>query len=335
MGVVNRRPTIRDVAKLSGVSVATVSYVLNGKESEAISEEAKRRVFAAVSKLGYVPNAAGTALRRGHSDVVLIILDPSFVGDVSERSVEATAAALSALGHTVVTHTLVSEREALKVVRSLQPRGVMLFAFVSVRTHTELRAFGAGRVFGFPPVEGDPSAADRPWERAIGRAQLRYVAGRGYERVLYAFPEPSARLVVAEHRLRGVRDECRVLSLPEPHVFTLPLTRSGAVAALSGLAGVRGSAVCATDDRHGLAVLAAAADLGWSVPSDVAVIGAEDTVESRLSVPALTTVAMSETESAERFRDWLETALNGQATTSMLLFEEHHVSPEIIARGST
>ncbi|XVQ11558.1 LacI family DNA-binding transcriptional regulator [Spirillospora sp. CA-255316] len=323
------------MARLSEVSVATVSYVLNGKESEGVSEATKQRVFAAVSELGYVRNAAGTALRRGHSDVVLVIVDPTFVGDVSERSNGAVISALSDLGHTVVMHTLVREAEAVKVVRSLQPFGVVLLAFVTARTYGELRAVGAGRVVGLPPAEGDPSSADRPWEQAIGRAQLRHLAARGHERVLYAFPERSARLVVAEHRLRGVREECRKLGLPEPEVFTLPLDRSRAVAALSGLDGARGSAVCAADDRHGLAVLAAAADLGWSVPSDLAVIGAEDTVEGRLAIPALTTVRVAGSEDVKGYRAWLEAELNGEHSRFTDVVWEDAVSAQVIGRQST
>ncbi|NUU25932.1 MAG: LacI family DNA-binding transcriptional regulator [Streptomycetaceae bacterium] len=325
-----RRPTIKDVAQRSGVSVATVSYVLNGKESAGVTEETKQRVLAAVSELGYVPNAAGTALRRGHSEIVLLILDPTFVGEVSQRTVESTVGALAELGHTVVIHTLVSEREAVKVVRSLQPRGVLLFAFVTAATHAELGVFGAGRVFGFPAVEGDPAAADRPWERAIGRAQVRHLAERGHERVWYAFPEPSARSVVAEHRLRGVREECSRLDLPDPQVFTLPLDRAGASTALSEL-GIRGG-VCGADDRHGLAVLAAAADLGLSVPADVAVIGAEDTVEGRLSVPALTSVRLAASDDTVGFRGWLEAALDGKETT--LMPGEAETLPEVVVRES-
>lgn len=320
---------MKDVAERCGVSVATVSYVVNGKESAGVTEETKRRVIAAVSELGYVPNAAGTALRRGHSEIVLLILDPTFVGEVSERSVETTVGGLSELGHTVVVHTLVTEREAVKLVRSLQPRGVVLFAFVTAGTHAELGMFGAGRVFGFPPVEGDPASADRPWERMIGAAQVRYLAQRGHEQVWYAFPEPSARSVVAEHRLRGAREECRRLGLTDPRVFTLPLDRAGAVAALSG---IRGGAVCAADDRHGLAVLGAAADLGWSVPSDVAVVGAEDSVEGRLSVPALTSVRLAGSDDTAGFRDWLEAALDGRVTT--LMPGETEASPEVVVRGS-
>ncbi len=335
MGAGVRRPTIRDVAKLSGVSVATVSYVLNGKESQTISEETKRRVTAAVSELGYVRNPVGTALRRGHSNVVLAVFDPTFVGDVSERWNGAVIGALSDLGHTVVTHTLLQEAEAVKVVRSLQPFGVALFAFVTVRTHEEIRAAGARHVFGFPAAEADPEAADRPWERAIGRAQVAHLAERGYERVRYAFPEPSSRRVVAEHRLRGVREECLRRGMPQPEVFTLPLDRPQAVAALSALGPMRGSAICAADDRHGLAVLAAAADLGLRAPSDVAVIGAEDTVEGRLAIPALTTTRLIDSDRLTGLRAWLEAELNGRRTPLGRTIWESAASAEVVVRRST
>lgn len=339
MGAGVRRPTIRDVAKLSGVSVATVSYVLNGKESQSISEETKLRVAAAVSELGYVRNPVGTALRRGHSNVVLVVLDPTFVGDVSERWNGAVIGALSDLGYTVVTHTLrqeaEAEAEAVKVVGSLQPLGVALFAFVTVRTHEEMRAAGARHVFGFPAVEADPDAADRPWERAIGRAQVAHLAERGYGRVRYAFPEPSTRRVVAEHRLRGVREECGRRGMPEPEVFTLPLDRPRAVAALSALEPSPGSAICAADDRHALAVLAAASDLGRLVPSEVAVIGAEDTVEGGLALPALTTTRLVDSDGLAGLRVWLETELSGERTPLGRAFWASAASAEVVVRRST
>ncbi|MBK3563614.1 LacI family DNA-binding transcriptional regulator [Streptomyces sp. MBT62] len=323
------------MAKLSGVSVATVSYVLNGKESQSISAETKQRVAAAVSELGYVRNPVGTALRRGHSNVVLVVFDPSFVGDVSERWNGAVIGALSDLGYTVVTHTLRQEAEAVKVVRSLQPFGVALFAFVTVRTQEEMRAAGARHVFGFPAVEADPDSADRPWERAIGRAQVAHLAERGYERVRYAFPEPSTRRVVAEHRLRGVREECRRQGMPQPEVFTLPLDRPRAVAALSALGPMPGSAICAADDRHALAVLAAASDLGRPVPSDVAVIGAEDTVEGRLAIPALTSARLADSGEVTGLRVWLEAELNGDRTPLGRAIWEGAASAEVVVRQST
>jgi DNA-binding LacI/PurR family transcriptional regulator len=80
-----RRPTSGDVARLSGVSRATVSYVLNKDPRQSISLATRSRVLDAAQQLGYVPSAAATALRRGRSRLVLLALDPLFSGYISDR----------------------------------------------------------------------------------------------------------------------------------------------------------------------------------------------------------------------------------------------------------
>ena len=67
-----RAPTISEVAKTAGVSVATVSRVVNG--SPSVSHETQARVQEAIERLGYQPNVWGRSLRRGESRVVLIIV---------------------------------------------------------------------------------------------------------------------------------------------------------------------------------------------------------------------------------------------------------------------
>lgn len=67
-----RAPTISEVAKTAGVSVATVSRVVNG--SPSVSHETQARVQEAIERLGYQPNVWGRSLRRGESRVVLVIV---------------------------------------------------------------------------------------------------------------------------------------------------------------------------------------------------------------------------------------------------------------------
>jgi DNA-binding LacI/PurR family transcriptional regulator len=69
-----RRVTSADVARVAGVSRATVSYVLNDTPHQTISAATRTRVFEAASSLGYAPSAAARALRTGRSDVVLCLL---------------------------------------------------------------------------------------------------------------------------------------------------------------------------------------------------------------------------------------------------------------------
>src|ERR1035437_1716626 len=69
------RPTIKDVARLANVSQATVSYVLNkSRASQRITEGTKRRILAAVERLGYRFNPVGRALQRGHTSQVTLLI---------------------------------------------------------------------------------------------------------------------------------------------------------------------------------------------------------------------------------------------------------------------
>jgi len=71
------KPTIRDVAEQAGVSLATVSYVLSGRNggSTRISEPTKERVLQAAQALGYVANHAARGMRRGRTDTVAVVVE--------------------------------------------------------------------------------------------------------------------------------------------------------------------------------------------------------------------------------------------------------------------
>lgn len=72
-----RKTTLRDVAKEAGVSVATVSYVLNNVSKQSITEETKQRVYAAANKLNYVQNLTAKALSLGKTNVLgLLFVSP-------------------------------------------------------------------------------------------------------------------------------------------------------------------------------------------------------------------------------------------------------------------
>lgn len=66
-----KKPTNKDVARLAGVSVATVSYVINGRKDQKISEETKNKVLHAVNFLGYVPNLHAVAMKASVKSIVI------------------------------------------------------------------------------------------------------------------------------------------------------------------------------------------------------------------------------------------------------------------------
>src|SRR5437868_2690064 len=83
-----RRVTSTQVAERSGVSRATVSYVLNETPNQAIPEGTRRRVMEAAEELGYTPYAPARVLRSGRSDVILFLIPEWPIGPAIARLVE-------------------------------------------------------------------------------------------------------------------------------------------------------------------------------------------------------------------------------------------------------
>ena len=111
-----KRPTQADVAKLAGVSRATVSYVVNNQTSDRvpISEETRKRVLEAVAELSYVPDARAQALRSGSTKTIGLIIpdihNPYFweIADGVEK--EAYAA-----GYHILLSSIPPENSTLKI----------------------------------------------------------------------------------------------------------------------------------------------------------------------------------------------------------------------------
>ena len=101
---VGRRITSADVARLAGVSRATVSYVLNDTPRQSISADTRNRVLDAAATLGYAPSAAARALRTGRSDVVLCLLPDWPIGSEVGSLLGFVSTALAREGLTFVVH---------------------------------------------------------------------------------------------------------------------------------------------------------------------------------------------------------------------------------------
>ncbi|MGP4053148.1 LacI family DNA-binding transcriptional regulator, partial [Streptomyces sp. 2A115] len=121
-------PTSADVARLAGVSRATVSYVLNNASAVRISEPTRRRVHQAAKELGYVPHAAARSLRAGHSRMVLMPAPDVPVGPLYNQFFNELQWALSRLDYTVVQYGSVGLQgdEAARAWAELRPVAVLV-----------------------------------------------------------------------------------------------------------------------------------------------------------------------------------------------------------------
>ncbi|MGP4007173.1 LacI family DNA-binding transcriptional regulator [Streptomyces sp. 4N124] len=267
------RVTLNDVAKASGVSRATVSFVLNDDPRQTISEATRRRVLEAARDLGYVVHGIARALREGASRIVVLHVDHGMEGNFSRSYVRGLDEELAEHDHVLlVRHGHEAPEATQKILDAIAPRAVLRLGEVYMQGHE--------------PIEED-------WENgfaANAALQIGYLAERGHTLIAMAMPDHDFPLT--EARLGFSQEAARRLGLPPLERFVVPRPRESGAAAVEAFLAEHPdvSAVAAFDDDIALRTLTALRDLGRRVPEDVAVIGFDETEYGSLSTPALTTV---------------------------------------------
>lgn len=295
-----RRATQADVAKLAGVSGATVSYVMNGSRtgrSAPASEEVRRRVLTAAEKLGYRPQHAGRSLSRGRSDLVAMLSPPILLPWHREIARQFDAVS-EAHGYTVVH--LVNNRGVERFLpmltngtvdglltlswgldhqqRSMLARRLPMLTF-SDRRHQE----------GYDLIRNHSREGIRKAVRhlaASGRRRIAYISSNrdpGYGERWDGFLDGMTEVGIERHRSLMISSASTPIAMTNAAISLLhssPLP----------------DAVVTDTASAAIATLQIAAGMGISVPDDLAVIGAGNVPEATATSPSLTTVGYKSTD---------------------------------------
>ncbi len=328
--------TIRDVAQRAGVSVATVSAVINN--SKPVSAKLRSRVEAVIHEMDYRPNLIARALFTKHTQN-LAFLVPSITNPFFStvlRYVENTA---HARGYAVFVGS--TEGDPAKVQsysRHMQAMGidgllaVLSWDMVSSPLIPALLEHGlpvVGVAGGRIIPEIDCFVID---DVGAGEQAARYLFGLGHRDIAFLGVVDSQQTAL---RYEGVKRALVQNGLePDPHLLVQVEghDEEHALKAVSQLvmSNTAFTAVIAFNDMMALGALSALDELGFAVPDDVSVIGFDDTV-SGYSKPKLTTVACP------------KQALGEQATARLMARIEGYAEPpatyrlptELVARQST
>lgn len=270
------RATLKDVARESRVSPATVSFVLNATPGQTISAETRERVHEAARRLGYTPHRIARALREGASRTVLLSTMGLPAGHSLESFIVGLDDELRSLGHILfVTHGRRGRALPAETIDAFAPRAVVDLSAV---------------------YDGE---ADSGWEggwidglAAHGSAQIRYLAESGHRDIAVVVPRTDADARIAALRLEHAREAALTLGLPEPVAVRVDQDRDSAARTLAAMRQRHPavSALAAFDDDTALVALGALAELDVSVPADMAVIGFDEGLHGALWRPGLTTV---------------------------------------------
>src|SRR6478672_1771112 len=208
-----RRVTSSDVARVSGVSRTTVSYVLNDTPGTSISAETRAHVLATAAQLGYLPSAAARTLRTGRSDLVLVLLPRWVSSAVTEAFLDSLEGRLSAAGLTLLVYYGGARGRLAGVWRAVTPRAVISAAPFTTAERRELDQAGVqALMMGESSVEG---SNDAKLQERIGRMQVDYLFEAGHRRIAVATSSDVGLQEFAEPRGAGARQRCAELGLEE------------------------------------------------------------------------------------------------------------------------
>ncbi|MFI7498444.1 LacI family DNA-binding transcriptional regulator [Streptomyces sp. NPDC049687] len=288
-------PTSADVARLAGVSRATVSYVLNNTSAVRISEPTRRRVHEAAKELGYVPHAAARSLRAGHSRMVLMPTLPVPAGPLYSQFVHDFQGALSRLDYTVVQYGATGLRgdDAARAWAELRPVAVLVPGpGIGPEGVAVLKRSGARAVVTLSAVPVEGAHALLLDHAGVGRSAAEHLYARGRRRIGVVVPAEPGLEIFSGPRLNGAREALHGTDAAVTEL-SLAYTEESAAALAARWTDLGLDAVFTYNDEYGMLLMRALQDEGIRVPEDTAVIGADDLMLGRLLRPRLSTVRIA------------------------------------------
>ena len=329
--------TIRDVAKHAGVSIKTVSRVVN---NEAFVREATRaKVIRAIEELGYVVNVSAQRLARGRSYAIgLIYHDASwhYISHVLRSVLETGLKA----GYRTILQPYDADRpnEYEEILRLVTQRSVDGFIFTPPADNSPslLDDLKSQKI---PFVRLTPKDRDCPWpyvtatDRQGAYDMTRYLISQGHRRIGYI--RGPLQQKAGYDRFDGYKTALTEYGLKiDPNLVMQgdDYFEGGCLCAQTLLnISPRPTAIFANNDEMASGVLASAHRLGMAVPGELSVVGFDDIPLSRQVWPALTPVRQPIRKIAELATNLLIQILEGEELDTF----RHELPTELIIREST
>lgn len=328
-----KRVTAVMVAQEAGVSTATVSLVVSGKAKGRVSPANQTKVEAAVERLGYVVDTAGSSLSKGFSPIVVLVAT-----DIANPFyAELIAAARTALGDRYELLLFVSDpgsqadADNIRRLVSLRPAGFLIDA-----PNADLLD---GLPAETPAVLLDAPGLSDSWpavnlDVAGGAAELaRHLAGLGHRHVGYL--DSTVDADTFRVRREAFLSAAAELGMEAGQRASSLTTIDAAAEAFAEVwpqwrdAGV--TAVVGCTDIHAYGILDSARAAGVSVPDELAVAGFDDLPYSRYTTPSLTTVRLPSGELGSDAGAALRALIEGEVLDEATVM----LASELVIRDST
>lgn len=329
------RITLSDVAREAGVSVVTVSRVINDTYREKVSDETRRKVLETVARLNYRPNVMARGLQKGRTyliGIAIVRVADSFFGDILQGIHDAAAAA--DLGVLLGTRGLDIGKDE-SALRELQSRGVegIIYHGTTHKPETAQKLVAEG----LPLVQICNTHVDLNAPYVVvdhfrgAFMATEHLLRLGHRRIAhigaYQGGDPQGKM-----RLAGYRSALQAhgMELDDSLIMSAGWNWESGYSAMKELYRHRSdvTAIFASSDFAAVGAMRACQDMGLRVPADMAVVGFDDLPFSAwLDVP-LTTVAQPKEAMGQAAVKSLNALIEGDSAPNVM-FE-----PQLIVRAS-
>jgi len=333
MGRTKMAITIRDVAKEAGVSVSTVSRVLNDKDD--VAAETYERVQDVIQQLGYTSSLAARSMRSRRTNVIGLIV-PDVADSFSIQVMKGVNQAIFELDYDLIIYTSGSikkrsaaerERHFVSLLNGSVTDGVIIVTPAATNFST------AAPVVTIDPNEECPECFMlTATNRSGAMAAMEHLIGLGHRRIGFIGGRPD--LLCAQRRLLGYLDALHQASLPvDPDLIATGdfTTETGQLCAQKLLSlSNPPTAIFAANDQSAIGTIEMAREMGLRVPQDLSVVGFDNIPEAAYFNPALTTVDQFIKEMGRVSTEKLVDLIQGQSLESDL----YKMPTQLVVRDS-
>lgn len=326
-----RNVTIQDVAKTAGVSVSTVSRVLNCKTD--VASETQDRILAVIKDLGYTTNLAAKSMRSFRKDMVGLIM-PDIAYPFAIEVMKGVNRAIAESEFDLLVYTTgdvrksgraFHEQKYVSLLNNSITDGVIIVAPVADKFSTD------APIVSIDPVMRDPNYAAVHATNYQGALDaMNYLLGLEHQRI--GFITGRAELESSARRLKGYRDALKKagIAVDEQLITVGDYTAETGAQCARELLSLKHppTAIFASNDQAAMGVYQVAQEMGLRVPEDLSVVGFDNIVESKYM--GLTTVDQFISEMGFVATQMLIKLINGEPLEA----QTYQMRTELVIRSS-
>jgi LacI family transcriptional regulator len=330
----NRKPvTIYDVAEAAGVSVSTVSRVLNNKVD--VAADTFEKVQQVINELGFASSLAARGMRSHRTNVLGLIM-PDVESLYSFAVLQGVNRAIAQLHYDLIVYTsgaslenTSAEKEAyyVSLLNGSVTDGVIVVAPSAINFST------AAPVVAIDPNNESPECPAVMSTNQVGAMQaMQYLTGLGHRRI--GFITGRLELVSACRRLLGYKNGLAAAGIPldEELIQIGDYSTTTAIKLTHKLLALpdRPTAIFASNDMSAMGVYRAAAQAGLRIPEDLSVVGFDNLHDTAFLSPSLTTIDQFITEMGSIAVDMIVKLMKGESLSENI----HKISTQLVVRES-